>query len=198
MLSFHLMGFGGLWLGVVLAAAPGAASGAESAAVSPAVTSTAAAVAPAAAKPADAGADAATAQKRMRAITDGVGRIRRLMPLADNRAVRATCVMQNLVEAKIHVQLADQEMALLAGPAPDAGKAEDTKAAPATPEPARPAAGADAEARAHALMRLDLIAKRTVELERAARVCVDDEESSIDVIQVQVEEMGKPAAKNKK
>ncbi len=65
----------------------------------------------------------------------------------------------------------------------------------AAAEPGRRAAAADAEARAHALMRLDLIAKRTVEVERAARVCVEDDLSSIDITEVQVEEMGKP--KNK-
>ena len=113
------------------------------------------------------------------------------MPLAENRAVRMTCVMQKLVEAKVHVQLADQEMAAF-----DAAPVDDTassgKPTAATAAPGRRPPAADAEARAHALMRLDLIAKRTVEVERAARVCVEDDLSSIDITTVQVEEMGKP------
>jgi len=173
---------------VAVAAVPGAQDGSK--AVSPVVAPTASAVRPAAA-PTDA---AAVARKQMRAITDGVARIRRLMPLAENRAVRVTCVMQHLVEAKIHVQLADNEMAAFDAVPADADKAEGAKPTAATAELARRTPGADA--RAYALMRLDLIAKRTVELERAARVCVDDDLSSIDITEVKVEEDdGKPKPK---
>lgn len=173
---------------MAMASVSGAPDGTQ--AVSPAVAPTAAAVRPAQ-PPND---PVAIAHRQLRAITDGVARIRRLTPLAENRAVRMTCVMQKLVEAKIHVQLADQEMAAFAAPA-DADTAPDAKPAVAKAEPGRRAPAADADARAHALMRLDLIAKRTVELERAARVCVEDDLSSIDITEVQVEEMGKP--KNK-
>jgi hypothetical protein len=186
------MGFVGTFVlaAVAMAAVPGAQDGTK--AISPVVAPTASAVRPAAA-PADA---AAVARKQMRAITDGVARIRRLMPLAENRAVRVTCVMQHLVEAKIHVQLADNEMAAFDAVPPDADKAEGAKPTAATAELARRTPGADADARAYALMRLDLIAKRTVELERAARVCVDDDLSSIDITEVKVEEDdGKPKPK---
>ena len=86
-----------------------------------------------------------------------------------------TCVMQNLVEAKIHVQLADKEMSAFDDAPPDADKVEGTKPTVATAELGRRQSAAAVDARTHALMRLDLIAKRTAELERAARVCVDDD-----------------------
>jgi hypothetical protein len=172
---------------MTMAAVSGTPEGTQ--AVSPVVAPTTAAVR-AAQPPSD---PVAVAHRQLRAITDGVARIRRLTQLADNRAVRMTCVMQKLVEAKIHVQLADQEMAAF-----DAAPAEADKAAQgatptvATAEHGRRAPAVADAARAHALMRLDLIAKRTVELERAARVCVEDDLSSIDITEVQVEEMGKP------
>jgi hypothetical protein len=169
-----------------MAAGPGAQDGTK--AVSPVVAPAAAAVRPAQ-PPTDA---VAVAHRQMRAITDGVARIRRLMPLAENRAVRMTCVMQKLVEAKVHVQLADKEMAAFDAAPADADAASGGKPTAATAEPGQRASAADAEARAYALTRLDLIAKRTVELERAARVCVDDDLSSIDITEVRVEEIGKP------
>jgi len=106
--------------------------------------------------------------------------------------VRVSCVMQHLVEAKVHVQLADKEMAAFDAVPPDADKPDGAKPeATAAAELARRApADTDTDtgaARAYALMRLDLIAKRTAEVERAARVCVDDDMSSIDVTEVQVE-----------
>jgi hypothetical protein len=170
-------------------AAPAAADGTR--AVSPAVTQTTAAVTPAPA-PTDA---VAVAHRQIRAITDGVARIRRLMPLAENRAVRMTCVMQHLVEAKIHVQLADKEMEAFDAVPPDADPPEGAKPAAVAAELARRASADTSAARAYALMRLDLIAKRTVELERAARVCVDDDLSSIDITEVQVDKGGKPTPK---
>ncbi len=101
------MGFVGAFVlaAVAMAAVPGASDGTK--AVSPVVAPTTAAVRPGQ-PPSD---PVAVAHRQMRAITDGVARIRRLMPLAENRAVRMTCVMQKLVEAKVHVQLADNEMA---------------------------------------------------------------------------------------
>jgi hypothetical protein len=185
------MGFVGAWVlaAMATAAVPAVPDGTQ--AVSPAVAQTAAAVRPAAA-PAD---PVAVAHRQMRAITDGVARIRRLMPLAQNRAVRMTCVMQNLVEAKIHVQLADKELAAFDVAPPDADKVEGVKPAVATAELGRRQAAAAADERTHALMRLDLIAKRTAELESAARVCVDDDLSSIDITEVQVEKGGKPQPK---
>jgi hypothetical protein len=181
------MGFGGVFVlvAMAMAAAPAAPDGTQ--AVSPAVTQTTAAVTPAPA-PTD---PVAVAHRQMRVITDGVARIRRLMPLAENRAVRMTCVMQHLVEAKIHVQLADQEMAAFDAVPPDAARPEGAKPVAAA-ELARRASAETGAARAYALMRLDLIAKRTAELERAARVCVDDDLSSIDITEVQVEKGGKP------
>ena len=173
---------------IAMAAVPGASDGTQ--AVVPVVTPMTAAVRPG--KPP--GDPVAIAHRQLRAITDGVGRIRRLMPLAENRAVRMTCVMQNLVEAKIHVQLADKEMAAFDASPADADTVRG-KATGATAELGRRAPAIDTDARAHAVMRLDLIAKRTVELERAARVCVDDDLSSINITEVQVEEMGK--SKNK-
>jgi hypothetical protein len=172
-----------MWLGLVLAAASSApaGTGVVAGAVSPPVAQAATAAVTPAPSPVDA---AATAQKQMRAITDGVGRIRRLMPLAENRAVRVTCVMQKLVEAKIHVQLAEQEMAQLEPQQqpPTAMASADKR----TPEPS-PRRAASAGDRAYALTRLDLIAKRTVELETAARICVEDDLSSIDITEVHVE-----------
>ena len=184
------MGFVGAYVVAALAMAAGSAAADTTKVVAPVV-------APAAVRPAQSAGDSLeAAHRQLRAITDGVARIRRLMPLAENRAVRMTCVMQKLVEAKIHVQLADNEMAAF-DPAPaNADTAADAK--PTTvvaTEPARRALAADVEARAHALMRLDLIAKRTVELERSARVCVEDEMSSIDITQVQVEESDAPKKK---
>ena len=180
------MGFVGAFVLAAVAAAvvPGASDGTK--AVSPVVAPSSAAVRPAQ-PPSD---PVAVAHRQMRAITDGVARIRRLMPLAENRAVRMTCVMQKLVEAKVHVQLADNEMAAFDAAPADADTTSGGK--PTAAEPGRRPAAANAEARTHALMRLDLIAKRTVEVERAARVCVEDDLSSIDITQVQVEEMGKP------
>ena len=166
------MGLVGAWVLAAMAMAAGPAAPDGTQAVSPAVAQTTAAV-----RPGAAAADPdAVAQRQMRAITEGVARIRRLMPLAQNRAVRMTCVMQNLVEAKIHVQLADKEMAAFDGAPSDAdSKVEGTKPTVATAEMGRRQSAAAADARTHALMRLDSIAKRTVELERAARVCVDDD-----------------------
>jgi hypothetical protein len=173
-----------------MAAVPGAQDGTPAA--SPAVVAPTTAVVRTGQPASD---PVAIAHRQMRSITDGVGRIRRLMPLAENRAVRMTCVMQNLVEAKIHVQLADKEMEAFDAVPADADTGKGAKPTAATAQPGRRAPAAEADARTHALMRLDLIAKRTVELERAARVCVEDDLSSIDITEVQVEEMGKSTNK---
>ena len=113
----------------------------------------------------------ADAQERMKTIVGGVSRIRHLMARAQGRPFRASCVSQKLTEAKIHVQLAEDEMAVFNRAQPAAGT-----------QNAAPAAG-DKE---HALHRLDLLARRTSEIERTARECVEDDLSGIQVTKVEV------------
>ena len=165
----------------------------------------------------------AEARARMQAITRGVVHIRNLVPRAENRGARVSCVTQRLTEARVHVQLASDEMSVLEQPAapvpaPVAQEADQAPAgmlAPGTLVPgtlAPPSAGAQPASlstgapkvelaaqvaraapprreadREYAMRRLDLIARRTAELERAARICVEDETSGIDITRVDMQ-----------
>lgn len=132
---------------------------------------------PAADKPGAASKTLADAQERMKTIAAGVWRIKHLLPRAQGRPFRASCVSQKLTEAKIHVQLAEDEMAVFArAVAPGGAKGGQAK----------PEGGNLAADREHALHRLDLLARRTSEIERSARECVDDDLSGIQVTKVEV------------
>jgi hypothetical protein len=102
------------------------------------------------------GASLADARARQAEIEAGPAKIRALTRVANDTQYRASCVAQRLAEAQAHVALARDEMQRLTNPA-----------------------GLSAGDRAHALRRLTLIAERTREVEQAAHLCVDAEESSI-------------------
>jgi hypothetical protein len=89
-------------------------------------------------------------------IDEGPVKIRALLRSANDTQYHASCVAQRLAEAQVHVALARDEMHRLTDPN-----------------------GVSAGDRQHALRRLTLIAERTQEVERAARLCVDDDLSSI-------------------
>ena len=99
----------------------------------------------------------------MATIEAGPTRIRNFMRGAQNGPLRMSCVAQRLQEAQVHVVLARDEMKVLA----------DTSAG----TPGDKARDGD---RAHALKRLELMAQRTQEVERAARLCIDDELSTVN------------------
>jgi hypothetical protein len=90
------------------------------------------------------------------------------MRVAMDTQFRAGCVAQRLAEAQVHVSIARDEMQRLTDPA-----------------------GVSAGDRAHALRRLSLLAQRTHEVEQAAHLCVDGDESSITATK---SETGVPAA----
>jgi hypothetical protein len=96
------------------------------------------------------------ARAQQAAIDAGPAKIRALLRGANDTQYHASCVAQRLAEAQVHVALARDEMQRLTDPS-----------------------GVSAGDRAHALRRLTLIADRTREVEGAARLCVDDELSSI-------------------
>jgi hypothetical protein len=83
-------------------------------------------------------------------------KIRTLLRGANDSQYRASCVAQRLAEAQVHVSLARDEMQRLTDP--NGISNGDTQ---------------------HALRRMSLIAKRTQEVEQAARLCVEDELSTI-------------------
>jgi hypothetical protein len=89
-------------------------------------------------------------------IDAGPAKIRGLMRIANDTQYRSSCVAQRLAEAQVHVSIARDEMRRLAE-----------------------GSGLTAGDRAHAVQRLALLAQRTHEVEQAARLCVDDEASSI-------------------
>jgi hypothetical protein len=95
------------------------------------------------------------ARARQAEIDAGPEKIRALVRVASDTQFRASCVAQRLAEAQVHVALARDEMQRLTDPGASAGDG------------------------AHALRRLALLAERTREVERAAHLCVDSEESSI-------------------
>jgi hypothetical protein len=96
------------------------------------------------------------ARAQQAAIDDGPVKIRALMRGASDSQYHATCVAQRLAEAQVHVSLARDEMQRLTDP--NGISNGDTQ---------------------HALRRMSLIAKRTQEVEQAARLCVEDELSTI-------------------
>jgi hypothetical protein len=117
----------------------------------------------------------------MATIEGGPTRIRTFMRGAQNGPLRMSCVAQRLQEAQVHVVLARDEMKVLADRSSetDGGRGRD-------------------ENRAHALKRLSLMAQRTAEVERAARLCVDDELSTVNATKFEtdvpaaVERLGDP------
>jgi hypothetical protein len=96
------------------------------------------------------------ARAQQAAIDAGPVKIRALLRGANDSQFHASCVAQRLAEAQVHVSLARDEMQRLADPD-----------------------GISDGDRQHALRRLSLIAKRTQEVEQAARLCVEDDLSSI-------------------
>ena len=104
------------------------------------------------------GVDAALrdARAQQETIDAGPGKIRTLLRGANDTQYHASCVAQRLAEAQVHVSLARDEMQRLTDPS-----------------------GVSPGDREHALRRLTIIAERTREVEGAARLCLDDELSSI-------------------
>jgi uncharacterized small protein (DUF1192 family) len=115
------------------------------------------------------------ARSQVRALYDDVEHIARVLPMAAGRAARASCVSEKQAEARIGARLGGDELARIK--ANLQGK-DDPRAA---------------GERAYAQRRLELLILRGGELERAARICVDEDRSSIDVTQVQVEIAPSPA-----
>ncbi len=109
------------------------------------------------------GVDAALrdARAQQETIDAGPGKIRTLLRGANDTQYHASCVAQRLAEAQVHVSLARDEMQRLTDPS-----------------------GVSPGDREHALRRLTIIAERTREVEGAARLCLDDELSSIERDQV--------------
>ena len=105
----------------------------------------------------------AEARAQLATIEAGPARIRALMRNAQDTQFHASCVAQRLAEAQVHVTLARDEMRRFEGPA--SGSAD----------------------KAHAAKRLALIAERTAEVEHTARVCIEDELSTITATKFEVE-----------
>jgi hypothetical protein len=97
---------------------------------------------------------------QMAAIEAGPRKIQKLMRNAQDTSYHATCVAQRLAEAQVHVALARDEMREL------------------------DRAGGD---KAHAARRLTLLAERTAEVEKDARLCIEDELSTISATKFEVE-----------
>ena len=104
----------------------------------------------------------------MATIEAGPTRIRNFMRGAQNGPMRMSCVAQRLQEAQVHVVLARDEMKVLAAPETASEHGRDSD-------------------RAHALKRLALMATRTQEVERAARLCIDDELSTVNATRFQTD-----------
>jgi hypothetical protein len=124
-----------------------------------------------AAEVAAAGSPLAHGRQQMKALTDSVQRIERLGMEARGRYVRSSCVAERLAEAKAGVQIASGEIA----------KIEVSLRRPDADQKA------EEENRAYAVTRLDMLAERAKEVERAARACNDDDRSAIDITRVEVE-----------
>jgi hypothetical protein len=105
----------------------------------------------------------ADARAQMAAIEGSPAKIRTFMRGAQTDPYNASCVAQRLAEAQVHVTLARTEMRELTAP------------------------DRTADDRAHAARRIALLMQRTRELEHAARLCVDNEVSSISAVKVEVE-----------
>jgi len=123
----------------------------------PAVVSAARAPAPTAA------AALADARAQLAAIEGSPAKIRAFMRGAQTDPYNASCVAQRLAEAQVHVTLARTELRELTAP------------------------DRTADDRAHAARRIALLRERTREIEHAARLCVDNEVSSISAVKVEVE-----------
>ncbi len=102
------------------------------------------------------GAALGDARAQQALIDAGPAKIQALLRAATDTQYHASCVAQRLAEAQVHVTLARDEMQRLTDPG-----------------------GVSSGDREHALRRLRLIADRTREVEGAARLCLDDELSSI-------------------
>ena len=105
----------------------------------------------------------ADARAHLASIEAGPARIRALMRNAQDTQFHASCVAQRLAEAQVHVTLARDEMRRFEG------------------------AGSGPGDQAHAAKRLGLIAERTAEVEHTARVCIEDELSTISATKFEVE-----------
>ena len=103
------------------------------------------------------------ARAHLATIEAGPVRIRALMRNAQDTQYHAGCVAQRLAEAQVHVTLARDEMLRFEGPSSGPGD------------------------KAHAAKRLALIAERTAEVERTARICIEDELSTISATKFEVE-----------
>jgi len=119
------------------------------------------------------------AKAEMRVLTDSVQSIERLRPLAEGRAVRASCVAEKLAEARAAVQIGSNDLAVVEA------VAQEMTEHPAPPADAQ--AKRQAEDLAHALTRLEMLADRAREAIRGARVCVNDDDSAVTVTRVEVE-----------
>jgi len=119
----------------------------------------------------------AEARKRMRVLYDAISHIRHILE-ATHEAVRASCVDERLADARAHLRLGNDELAVV----------QQT-----LDHPERGAAAREADARTRALARLDMLVARTREAERAAEICVADDRSSVDVTEVKVEIGPQPA-----
>jgi len=91
-------------------------------------------------------------------------KIRTYLRGAQEGPMRMSCVQQRLAEAQVHVMLARDEMKTLAATYP-----------------------VSAGDRAHARQRMMLLAQRTQEVERAAYLCIEDEQSTITATKFEVE-----------
>ena len=124
----------------------------------------------------------ADARVLSKTVSDGVAHIQRLVPRAQVSDVRASCVYQRLTEGRVHVQLAREALAILEEDARERGRQRRrVRAGPPEAKKARD------ETRAAALSRLDHLVRRTRMVEREARLCLDDDRSSIDITRVEVE-----------
>jgi len=131
--------------------------------IPPAAISAPAMVAAARAPAPTSAAALADARTQLAAIEASPGRIRTFMRGAQADPYGASCVAQRLAEAQVHVSLARTEMRELTAP------------------------DRTADDRAHAARRIALLMERTREIEHAARLCVDNEVSSISAVKVEVE-----------
>ena len=105
----------------------------------------------------------ADVRAQLASIEAGPVRIRGLMRNAQDTQYHAGCVAQRLAEAQVHVTLAREEMRVFEGPS----------SSPAD--------------KAHAAKRLTLIEERTAEVEHTARVCIEDDLSTITATKYEVE-----------
>jgi hypothetical protein len=107
----------------------------------------------------------AEARGLVKTLYDSAAFIQRFQQMVAGRAVRSSCVAEKLAEVKISIRIAGDEMARL----------HDSLAR------------RDEGERDYALRRLRLLSERTHGLESAARVCAEDDRSSVDITQVKVE-----------